>query len=79
MYGFTKLVINLFDLPLLQDCENIQDQIPDNKDLQIKTHYESLDIAQSKRIHYLQFEINKPLTVEIDELLKKILFEQATN
>ena len=79
LYGFTKLVINLFDLPLLQDCENIQDQIPDNKDLQIKTHYESLDIAQSKRIHYLQFEISKPLTVEIDELLKKILFEQATN
>ncbi len=79
LYKFTKLVVNLFDLPLLQDYENVQQQAPDNKDLQIKTHYESLDIAQSERIHYLQFEVSQPLPIETDEQLKKILFEQATN
>ena len=79
LYDFTKLVVNLFHLPLLHDYDHVHQQVPDNKDLQIKTHYESLDIAQSERIHYLQFEVSQPLPLETDEQLKNTLFEQAAN
>ena len=79
LYDFTKLVVNLFHLPLLHDYDHVHQQAPDNKDLQIKTHYESLDIAQSERIHYLQFEVSQPLPLETDEQLKNTLFEQAAN
>ena len=79
LYDFTKLVVNLFHLPLLQDFDHVYQQAPDNKDLQIKTHYESLDIAQSERIHYLQFEVSQPLHLETDKQLKNTLFEQAAN
>jgi tRNA (guanine-N7-)-methyltransferase len=75
LYNFTKKVIGLFDLSLIEDYEDVQQQAPGKRDLQIKTHYESLDIAQSNRIHYLQFCIDKPLPVEKDTELKLIINE----
>lgn len=55
LYDFTKLVIDLYGCTLHTDHDHIynQETIPD--DLKIKTHYESLDIAGSNRIHYLCF------------------------
>jgi tRNA (guanine-N7-)-methyltransferase len=45
-------------------------------ELKIKTHYEGLDIAQSNRIHYLQFSLPSTLLpVEPDALLKQWVFE----
>jgi len=42
-------------------------------ELKIKTHYESLDIAQSKRIHYLRFTLpDTPLPDRDDELLDRV-------
>lgn len=75
LYNFTKQVINLFDLDLLQDVDDVyaEDQLSD--DLKIQTHYEKLDIAKSNRIHYLKFCINKNLPVELDEQLKQLLIE----
>jgi len=73
LYQFTKTVINLFNLPLLKDFDDAYNQGEIDQELQIKTYYESLDIAKSKRIHYLQFQINKPLPLEIDEQLKFII------
>lgn len=75
LYLFTKTVINLFELSLLQDFDDVYAQASDNSDLRIKTHYEQLDIAQSNRIHYLQFSLEKPLNKETDELLKQQLSE----
>lgn len=72
LYEFTKKVINLFELELLQDSDNIYNSTLISEDLKIKTHYESLDIAQSKKVHYLQFKINKELPFEKDILLKEI-------
>lgn len=72
LYEFTKKVINLFELELLQDSDNIYNSTLLSEDLKIKTHYESLDIAQSKKVHYLQFKINKELPFEKDILLKEI-------
>ncbi len=45
-------------------------------DLNIKTHYESLDIAQSKKVHYLSFTLpdnlpGKELDAELHNLLKE--------
>jgi len=76
LYNFTKTVIDLYELELLVDYDNAYSNENIAEELKIKTHYESLDIAQSNRIHYLQFKINKPLPVELDEKLKAILFEQ---
>jgi tRNA (guanine-N7-)-methyltransferase len=41
----------------------------------IKTHYEGLDIAQSNRVHYLCFQIDKELPREKDDELKQLFRE----
>lgn len=76
LYNFTKQVINLFELELLQDFEDINSEADVSDDLKIKTHYEKLDIAKSNRIHYLKFCLNKPLPVDADEHLKQLLIEE---
>lgn len=76
LYQFTKTVINLFDLELLVDDDDAYAQPIVSQELQIKTHYEALDIAQSNRIHYLQFKLNKELPIEKDEFLKQLISEQ---
>ena len=73
MYHFTKTVINLFNLTLLEDFDDAYHQPGISKELQIKTYYESLDIAKSKRVHYLQFRLNKTLPLEKDEELKQLI------
>ncbi|MBX2932518.1 MAG: tRNA (guanosine(46)-N7)-methyltransferase TrmB [Chitinophagaceae bacterium] len=77
LYQFTKTVINLYQLALITDYDNAYHQPDIKEELTIKTHYEALDIAQSNRIHYLQFRINKILPLELDEQLKKIIYEQT--
>ncbi len=75
LYNFTKTVINLFELPLLKDYDDAYAEKNIGDELLIKTYYESLDIAKSNKIHYLQFQINKALPIEKDELLKKMIHE----
>jgi tRNA (guanine-N7-)-methyltransferase len=77
LYNFTKTVINLYNIEVLVDYDNLYQQQNLAPELFIKTHYESLDIAQSNRIHYLQFKIDVDLPIEKDEELKKIINEQA--
>ncbi len=72
LYEFTKKVINLFQLELLQDSDDIYNSNLLNEELKIKTHYESLDIAQSKKVHYLQFRLNNELLIEKDIFLKEL-------
>lgn len=71
LYEFTKKVINLFNLELLQDSDNIYNSNLLTEELKIKTHYESLDIAKSKKVHYLQFKLNNDLPIEKDIFLKE--------
>ncbi|PZF73511.1 tRNA (guanosine(46)-N7)-methyltransferase TrmB [Taibaiella soli] len=77
LYNFTKTVIELYDLELLQDDDNVFAKTEVHPELKIKTHYEGLDIAQSNRIHYLEFRLNKDLPLEKDETLKQIIHEQT--
>ena len=77
LYQFTKTVINLFDLELLQDTADVYAAPEISQELSIKTYYESLDIAKSNRIHYLQFRINKDLPFGKDEILKQLISEHT--
>lgn len=75
LYNFTKAVIDLYKLEVLVDYDDLYKQQNLPQELYIKTHYESLDIAQSNRIHYLQFKIDADLPLELDAQLKEILAE----
>ena len=76
LYDFTKKVIGMYGLHLLEDSndayamENISDE------LKIKTHYESLDIAGSKKIHYLKFTL-PDVIVDMDKQLQKEIEQEA--
>ncbi len=70
LFNFTKAVIDLYQLECLTADDHVFSGKAIKPELEIKTHYESLDIAGSNRIHYLHFRINKPLPLELDEKLK---------
>jgi tRNA (guanine-N7-)-methyltransferase len=71
LYNFTKIVIRMYNCDLHTDYEDLYKQENINEELKIKTHYESLDIAASNRIHYLCFSLPIELPgVERDRELK---------
>ncbi len=74
LYAFTKKVIELYGLLLVEEMDDVYAR-PHNPALDIKTHYEGLDIAQSNKIHYLRFQLPSTLPdrdEELQELLKKM-------
>jgi len=74
LYQFTKLVIEMYGCTTHTDYNNLYQQPSLSEDLKIQTHYESLDIAGSNRIHYLSFSLPDILPGrEKDEELKQIL------
>jgi tRNA (guanine-N7-)-methyltransferase len=75
LYQFTLSVIELFGLGVLEHTDQAYAQPEIKPELLIKTHYENLDIAQSSRIHYIHFRINKDLPVEKDNILKQLYSE----
>ncbi|HYM94899.1 MAG TPA: tRNA (guanosine(46)-N7)-methyltransferase TrmB [Chitinophagaceae bacterium] len=78
LYQFTKWVIELYTCKLYEDYDDVYKTETISKELKIKTHYESLDIAQSNRIHYLCFSLPKIFPgKEKDDELKQILKEHA--
>lgn len=68
LFQFTCQVIDMYGLQKNESSENIYDSNGISEELKIKTHYESLDIAQSKRVHYLQFTLPQPLPLHDDKL-----------
>jgi tRNA (guanine-N7-)-methyltransferase len=79
LYSFTKTVASLYEIPFLVDYDDAYKQTNIAEELKIQTHYESLDIAQSNRVHYLQFKLDKVLSLEKDLILKQTINEQATD
>jgi tRNA (guanine-N7-)-methyltransferase len=74
LYEFTKLVIALYGCVLHNDYEDTYKQDGIVPELRIQTHYESLDIAGSNRIHYLCFSLPGQLAgKEKDTELKQLL------
>jgi tRNA (guanine-N7-)-methyltransferase len=79
LYIFTKTVIELFKLTLNSDIDDVYKQELVFPELNIKTYYESLDIAKSKRVFYLCFSLPEKLIDaddELDNILKKKNEEQ---
>src|SRR5882757_6851288 len=71
LFNFTKRVIELYNLQLIEESANIYAEDP-KEELKIKTHYESLDIAQSKKIFYLKFSL--PIVIkDMDDPLQEEL------
>jgi tRNA (guanine-N7-)-methyltransferase len=71
LFRFTKRVITLYGLRLIEASENVYAEDP-KEELKIKTHYESLDIAQSKKIFYLKFSL-PAVIIDIDDALQEEL------
>src|SRR4029079_16314442 len=57
LYQFTRQVIEMYGCTLHADDDNIRDKAGLPDELKIKSHYESLDIAGTNRIHYLRFSL----------------------
>jgi tRNA (guanine-N7-)-methyltransferase len=76
LYQFTKTVIDLYALECNVDFDDAYRQTTISKELSIQTHYEKLDIANSNKIHYLQFKLNKVLPTLLDIELNERIHEQ---
>jgi tRNA (guanine-N7-)-methyltransferase len=78
LYLFTKKVIDMYGCIIHEDLDNVYADEDIKDELKIKTHYESLDIAQSNRVHYLSFTLPKDLPgKELDAELHNLLKENA--
>ncbi len=76
LYRFTKWVADMYGLSVLEDSEDIYAS-PVREELTIRTHYESLDIAQSQRVHYLCLRLPDGALPDRDaELLERIKNEE---
>jgi tRNA (guanine-N7-)-methyltransferase len=73
LFHFTKRVIELYGLFLVEESEDVYAGTH-KPALDIKTHYEGLDIAQSKKIHYLRFSLASDIP-DLDEQLQQELKE----
>jgi tRNA (guanine-N7-)-methyltransferase len=76
LYRFTKKVIALYELEPVSDINNLYEQTHSREEWMIKTHYESMDLSQSSKVHYLSFTIPNDLK-DIDQQLKEILKNEA--
>ncbi len=73
LYHFTLKVIELYGLNLRYKTENLYAEATIDPRCLIKTYYEGLDIAQSNKIHYIQFNIDKELPIAQDAILKEAI------
>jgi|SRR5450755_1675444 len=76
LFHFTKLITDLYKLDIEDETEDIYSRIENPPEIQIKTHYEKLDIAESKQVYYIRFRLPEkqiPLPdPKLQELLKQI-------
>jgi len=78
LYNFTRKVIGKYGCILHEDFDNVYAQDQVKEELKIKTHYESLDIAGSNRVHYLCFSLPEQLPgKELDAQLQEELKDEA--
>lgn len=79
LYNFTLDVIDLYGLTLVEATDDLYKNPVNNPVLAIKTHYEQLDIAGSRRIHYVKFRLPETLLPDLDEALKQRTRERETD
>jgi tRNA (guanine-N7-)-methyltransferase len=76
LYEFTLSVIRMYNLTVEEDIDDIHADLELKEELKIKTHYENLDIAQSRRVHYLRFNLPEQPLPDKDDQLKEVIFEK---
>lgn len=81
LYSFTMMVIEMYGLTLLESSDHVYEEENIGEELKIKTHYESLDIAKSSKVHYIRFTLpNEPLADFDDQLQERIKnYEEEVN
>ena len=67
LYQFTLGVSRHYGLEILRQYDDVYAQASEPELLDIKTHYESLDIARSGKIYYLQFRLPGVIDESMDE------------
>jgi tRNA (guanine-N7-)-methyltransferase len=78
LYQFTKKIIGMYGCNLHKDYDDVYAEPGIPKELHIKTHYEKLDIANSKKVHYLCFSLPERLpSKEMDLALQQFLKDEA--
>ncbi|GAC1416346.1 MAG: tRNA (guanosine(46)-N7)-methyltransferase TrmB [Flavisolibacter sp.] len=78
LYQFTKKVIDMYGCSLYKDIDDVYQAPGIAAELRIKTHYEALDIANSKRVHYLCFSLPEHLpSKEMDTVLQQFLKDES--
>lgn len=78
LYRFTKKVIGMYGCTVHQDLDDVYAEPGISSELRIQTHYESLDIAGSNRVHYLNFSLPEVLpSKEMDLALQQYLKDEA--
>ena len=78
LYQFTKRVIGMYGCPLHHDFEDLYAEPGIPPELHIKTHYEGLDIAGSRKVYYLCFSLPETLpSKEMDMALQQLLKDEA--
>ena len=73
LFNFTLKVIEMYGLHLIYKTDHLYTEQNIDPRCLIKTYYEGLDIAQSSKIHYIQFSIGKDLPLELDAVLKEAI------
>jgi tRNA (guanine-N7-)-methyltransferase len=73
LYNFTLKVIEIYGLHLIYKTDHLYNEQNIDPRCLLKTYYEGLDIAQSSKIHYIQFNIDKALPLELDAVLKEAI------
>jgi len=81
LYEFTLMVIEMYGLTLLESSDHVYEEASIKDELKIKTHYESLDIAQSNKVHYIRFTLPKEPLADFDEQLQERIknYEEEVN
>ena len=78
LYRFTKKVMYMYGCTLCRDVDDVYAEPGMPTELYIKTYYESLDIAKSRKVHYLCFKLPERLpSREMDAALQQFLKDEA--
>jgi tRNA (guanine-N7-)-methyltransferase len=75
LFHFSRLIVDLYQLPVLASVEDLYAASDIPEELRIKTHYEALDIAGSRKIYYLRFSLPEESLPAGDARLQELLKE----
>ena len=78
LYYFTKLVADLYGINIVDSSEDIYARAENPAEMNIKTHYEKLDIAASNKIYYLKLSLPEA-QIPIPDLKFQQLLKQIEN